>query len=70
LEKTRTKIEAMRNANVVDSGAQGFVYILEGISNFINRGRLKELEKNCIQPVSVIARTEVLPEQDYLPFLY
>ena len=63
LEKTRTKIEAMRNANVVDSGAQGFVYILEGISNFINRGRLKELEKNCIQPVSAIARTEVLPEQ-------
>ncbi|HPC36351.1 MAG TPA: DegV family protein [Candidatus Marinimicrobia bacterium] len=63
LENTRTKIEAIRNANVVDSGAQGFVYILEGISHFINRGKLKELEKINMQPVSAIAHTEVLPEQ-------
>jgi len=63
LENTRTKIEAMRNANVVDSGAQGFVYILEGISHFIDRGRINEIEEADEQPFESVARTEVLPEQ-------
>lgn len=63
LEATRSKIEAMRNANVVDSGAQGFVYILEGISHFIDRGRIKENQETALDPVEPIAHTEALPEQ-------
>jgi len=63
LETTRTKIEAMRNANVVDSGAQGFVYILEGISHFIERGRLNDNEETILQSIESVTHTEILPKQ-------
>lgn len=63
LEKTRTKIEAMRHANVVDSGAQGFVYLLEGITNFIKRGHIKNLSSEEPLTVESVASTEILPEQ-------
>jgi len=62
LENTRLKLEAMRNANVVDSGAQGFVYILEGITHFIKRGHISELENSSEPVTESVARTEVLPE--------
>lgn len=63
LEKTRYKIEAMRHAHVVDSGAQGFVYLLEGITNFIKRGQLKNQIQPETTPIESVASTEILPEQ-------
>lgn len=35
LEKTPEKLKVLRDANVVDAGAQGFVHFLEGISDYI-----------------------------------
>lgn len=35
LKNTTGKLEALRRANVVDAGAQGFVYFLEGIANYL-----------------------------------
>jgi len=35
LRNTTEKLEALRRANVVDAGAQGFVYFLEGIANYL-----------------------------------
>ncbi len=62
LENTRQKLEAMRNANVVDSGAQGFVYILEGITHFIKKGQIGAIEKADEPVIESVAHTEVLPE--------
>ena len=38
LENTRNQLEALRRANVVDAGAQGFVEIVEGMSEYFERG--------------------------------
>ena len=38
LENTRNQLEALRRANVVDAGGQGFVEIVEGMSEYFERG--------------------------------
>jgi DegV family protein with EDD domain len=40
LARTKEQMEVLRKANVVDAGAQGFVYILEGVVNFIQQGTI------------------------------
>lgn len=40
LKKTKDQMEVLKKANVVDAGAQGFVYILEGAMNFAEQGRM------------------------------
>ena len=60
LENTRVKLESLRKANVVDSGAQGFVYILEGITDFLKRGRIEEIDKtNVINTSAEVAHTDI-----------
>lgn len=39
LAATPTQLAVLRKAGVVDAGAQGFVHLLEGIHDFIERGR-------------------------------
>ena len=43
LIETKTKLEVLKKANVVDAGARGFVLFIEGIIEFITRRNLKEL---------------------------
>ncbi len=38
LENTRNQLEVLRRAGVVDAGAQGFVEIVEGMSEYFERG--------------------------------
>jgi DegV family protein with EDD domain len=38
LENTRNQLEVLRKANVVDAGAQGFVELLQGMSDHFERG--------------------------------
>jgi len=38
LERTRYQLEALRKANVVDAGAQGFVELIEGMTDYIASG--------------------------------
>ena len=45
LQTTSKQIEALRKANVVDAGAQGFVDFLNGIYNFILNGSIKDLKE-------------------------
>jgi hypothetical protein len=40
LDRTKEQMEVLKKANVVDAGAQGFVYILEGVINFISQGTI------------------------------
>ncbi|MFH1852921.1 MAG: DegV family protein [Candidatus Neomarinimicrobiota bacterium] len=41
LEDTPNKLEVLKKAGVVDAGAQGFVYLLEGMQEFITKGKIK-----------------------------
>ena len=40
LAETPKKLDVLKKAGVVDAGAQGFIHILEGIENFINKGKI------------------------------
>jgi len=43
LIETKSKLAVLAKANVVDAGARGFVFFVEGIINFITTRNLKEL---------------------------
>lgn len=42
LDATRTQLEVLRKANVVDAGALGFVELLAGMSDYLDTGQLSE----------------------------
>jgi DegV family protein with EDD domain len=43
LVETKSKLSVLAKANVVDAGAKGFVFFVEGITEFITHRNLKEL---------------------------
>jgi DegV family protein with EDD domain len=43
LIETKSKLAILAKANVVDAGAKGFVFFVEGITEFISNSNLKEL---------------------------
>lgn len=43
LIETKSKLAVLAKANVVDAGAKGFVFFVEGITDFITNSNLKEL---------------------------
>jgi DAK2 domain fusion protein YloV len=43
LAETQKRLKVLKKAGVVDAGALGFVHLLEGIVNFINKGRIKRI---------------------------
>jgi len=45
LRETRKKLPSLRKAKVVDAGALGIVHLIEGIVNFIEKGRIREVEQ-------------------------
>ena len=59
LIETRTKLAVLTKANVVDAGARGFVFFVEGIIDFISNRNLKDL----IQVKAETALFEKLEEQ-------
>jgi len=48
LIETRYKLPVLAKAGVVDAGAKGFVDFLEGITNFIRKGRLNKIPKPTV----------------------
>ncbi len=48
LQRTPDLLPALKEAGVVDSGGQGFVFILEGIYKFINGEQLPELYEHVL----------------------
>ncbi|BBD07040.1 DegV family protein [Desulfovibrio ferrophilus] len=49
LKETTEKLASLKAAGVVDAGAQGFVYLLDGIVDFVERGRLdRKTEKEML----------------------
>ncbi len=51
LHETREKLEVLRSAKVVDAGAQGFIYLLEGILDFTQKGSLASDLNMAIKPI-------------------
>ncbi len=45
LKETPNKLKVLKDAMVVDAGAQGFVFFLEGIARLLETGNVKELLK-------------------------
>jgi len=45
LAETPQKLEVLRKSGVVDAGAQGFVELIEGMTDFIRSGSVEDLQK-------------------------
>lgn len=51
VRSTKEKLASLKAADVVDAGALGFVYLLEGIVEFTERGSLNRQEEQSVIPV-------------------
>ncbi len=61
LAATRYQIEILRRKRVVDAGAQGFVYLLEGMMQFIEHGVLREAWRTARQEPQSLTQA-ILPK--------
>ena len=59
LAGTTKKMELLTRANVVDAGAKGFVYFLEGIKDFFTLGAEKALKKVIVDASDPVELTEM-----------
>lgn len=64
LLETKNKLKVLRDADVVDSGAQAFVYFLEGIVRFIKNGSLKELKVNKRVEIENVEEDKIRADQE------
>src|SRR6056297_1002657 len=54
VEKTKTQLAELRQANVVDAGAKAFVYFIEGIHEFISTGVVSNKADNYTIPLEML----------------
>src|SRR5690606_9170269 len=70
LERTPEMLDALKQAGVVDSGGQGFVYILEGMLRYVNGDLIKEtarLQPDVAPPSAPHVQRTHAPTHDHLP---
>ncbi|MDH3510384.1 MAG: DegV family EDD domain-containing protein [Gammaproteobacteria bacterium] len=68
LEATRTGLEEMRSANVVDAGASGFVSLLEGMTDFLHRGSLRAIPEPVVEDLEaeqIITAADAINDVEY-----
>jgi hypothetical protein len=63
LVATKSKLAVLTRANVVDAGARGFVFFVEGIIDFIKSHNLKELVQIRAETGIFLKLEESLPEK-------
>jgi uncharacterized protein len=63
LVATRSKLAVLAKANVVDAGARGFVFFVEGIIDFITNRNLKELIQVKAETALFEKIEEMIPEK-------
>lgn len=63
LIETKSKLAALAKANVVDAGARGFVFFVEGIIDFISSRNLKELVQVRAETGLFEKIEEIIPEK-------
>jgi DegV family protein with EDD domain len=62
LLETPNKLKILAKAGVVDAGAQGFVYFLEGVINFIKKGNLSDITNLPTAPEMSVEHTVDIDE--------
>ena len=65
LARTPELLHALKQAGVVDAGAQGFVRFLEGVKRLIEEGTLAEGAVDRLETPNAAAQTEVSEARDY-----
>ncbi|MFO7729282.1 MAG: DegV family protein [Spirochaetia bacterium] len=65
---TRRRLPSLKKAKVVDAGALGFVHMIEGIVNFIESGKIRDLEQ--IPEIEINEIPEVNEVEEELHFRY
>jgi len=70
LAETPTKLEVLKKAGVVDAGAQGFVHLLEGIVNFIERGRIERIFHRQSDELPVVAHINLSEVESEIKFQF
>jgi len=73
VRSTTDKLAALKSANVVDAGGLGFVYLLEGIVEFTEKGSLRDSAAPAISPASAGQHTAPVRDRvavDSLEYLY
>jgi DegV family protein with EDD domain len=63
LIETKSKLSVLAKANVVDAGAKGFVFFVEGITEFITHRNLKELVQAKAETSLFEKIEETIPEK-------
>ena len=53
LKRTTLQMSVLAKAKVVDAGAQGFIYLLEGIQDFIQTGKIQEVDQIEIPQITI-----------------
>ncbi|MGM0446569.1 MAG: DAK2 domain-containing protein, partial [Bacillota bacterium] len=67
LEKTKDQLEVLKKAQVVDSGALGFIYFLKGILEFIETGKIEDIDNINI---SLEVEENVFDQKTEIKFRY
>lgn len=67
LENTKDQLEVLKKAQVVDSGALGFIYFLKGILEFIETGNIEDINNVNI---SLDVDENVLNEKSEIKYRY
>ncbi len=62
LQRTPEKLKVLAKAGVVDAGAQGFVHLLEGITSFMQSGKIERLARGVLNFANIKAKVEESPE--------
>lgn len=71
LEETTEKLASLKAAGVVDAGAQGFVYLLDGIVEFVETGRLDmTLERQMLEKHGSSGKIQEQVSPDELTFRF
>lgn len=63
LAETKTKLDVLKKANVVDAGANAFVYFIQGIIDFIRSNNIRSLIRKNVQVELVKDFEEHIPEK-------
>lgn len=62
LARTPEQLDVLREAGVVDAGAQGFVYLLEGIATLVTTGRLDHEDEVPLPALLEAAHVDLDPD--------
>lgn len=63
LQETKEKLKILRQNNVVDAGAKGFVVFIEGIIELILHRNIRQLEMDTVQNIELIHTEEFTGEE-------